>query len=256
MAQFWRAVLGDPLTWLAAVVSVGLAGAVIWWFELGVLGALASLGFGGAVFALWGLVAAVGGRAQERIQAELRGRAASVAAERDQRIAALEVEFQGLDFTAGVEQIRGLRQKFDALSDVITKRLDGGELAYGRYLGMAEQVYLSSIDNLADVAVALRSVSTVDRSELQRRLVIARGRRGGADDAAAIEARVEMHDAQQERIEQLMTRNEEALTTLMRTATELAETRTRQGEARLPAEVAIAELERLAKSSRRYAVRE
>lgn len=250
MQAIWRRIAPDPLTWAALGISFAFALVLLSWFPLGTLGRLAVLSFALATTAAWIVTAAVSGRYLARDRAALKKRADGLAASRSERIRAIAAEFESLSFRAGQEQLTALGQKFDALADIVERRLDAGELAYGRYLGVAEQVYLSSIDNLSEVAIALRSVSTVDRQALEAKLATAKS------EAGALAKRVDILDAQQARIAELMAQNEAALTALVETATALAETRTRAGEARMPAETAIAELERLAAASSRYAIRQ
>ena len=79
-------------------------------------------------------------------------------------------DFNALGFKEGVEQVRMLRQKYQNLAEVLRRRLDAGELTYRRYLGMAEGVYLASVENLQDVAISLRSISTIDPAALRLKI--------------------------------------------------------------------------------------
>ncbi len=92
-----------------------------------------------------------------------------------EKLKTLEDDFEELAFEQGAAQLRLLRDKIDNLAEVLKRRLNAGELTYGRYLAMAEQVYLSALDNLNEAAVALRSVSTIDSDYIEASPPVRRG---------------------------------------------------------------------------------
>ena len=128
-------------------------------------------------------------------------------------------------------------------------------MTYGRYLSGARQLYLASMDNLAEIVVALASVSAVDRDALDGRLATMSG--PNADDMheqerATLEDRRDLYDRQTERIAVLFAENETAMTALTRTAAALAEAKIGRGQADLTVDEAMHELEALAARTKRY----
>ena len=62
----------------------------------------------------------------------------------------------------GGEQFTQAVERFESLKKTLDEKLSPGELTYGRYLGAAEQVYLSVLDNLSIMAALLQSVAAID----------------------------------------------------------------------------------------------
>ncbi len=167
---------------------------------------------------------------------------------------------QGGDGYAGqaVEQFRELKEKFDALCDVLGKRFNETELTYGRYRGTAEQLCLASIDNLRDVATLLESAKAIDNDDyIARRLAELSKLKilGGADieEKNTLEERARLRVATLEKVNSLLTLNEEAMTTMDKTTTALADVKTKQGDAVVNMETSLKELEELANRTGKYA---
>jgi hypothetical protein len=172
-------------------------------------------------------------------------------------LAQLKSDLQQLGATQGVGQLDQLQRKFDSMIGVLSSRLDAGELTYSRYLDTAEQVYLSAIDNLQDVAISLRSVSTIDRAMLDGRLSDLRGSpQPGASSQREIETleqRRELLTQQTDKVSNLLVQNETALTALDHAATALADARMGKGSASVELEHALQDLDQLARRAGRYA---
>ena len=223
----WRAVATYPPTWVALAVLVGAVWAVVALVDpptplVVVLAALAGAGAVG-----WPLTMAATGTL-DRLRFEIpRVREVDPA-----ELEALAVELAALDDPQPAEQLAALRDKRATLVSVLDRRLQAGELTYGRYLATAQQVYTSALDNLREVAVASASVRSIDQTYIDRRLaeLAEESARAGADDAEAAEReratlvrRSELRAAQRSRIARFMAQNEAALTSLDRTTSALAD---------------------------------
>lgn len=249
-----RLLLTSPLTWLAVATVTGLEAAFITWFEPPLVMLAAALGLGLVSLIAWPLIYTRSGSFLQQLYRWTE----DLESIRKDKMAMLAADFEELGFEQGAAQMTQLREKLNNLVEVLKRRLDAGEMTYGRYLAMAEQVYLSALDNLHEVAVSLRSVSTIDRKHIEKRLDEIR--RAGAVTAeleqefAALQHRDSLLEKQTLRASRLVAQNEEALTVLDETAAALAETRTGKGEADMDAEAAMAELEKLASRASKYAV--
>lgn len=248
-----KSVLLQPLTWAAMATLGGLEWAFFAWFQPTPIMSAVALATGALSALTWPVVftrSEAFARALYRWPDEL-------ASQQEEKLRTLKGDFEEFGYAQGSSQLKMLREKIDNLAEVLKRRLHAGELTYGRYLGMAEQVYLSALDNLHEVAVALRSVSTIDRSYIDSRLDELRQAAGRSDEQArelsALEKRGSLFEEQQQRIASLMAQNESAMTVLDKTATALATTRTEKGHASMDAEAAMVELERLAKRVGKYA---
>ena len=170
-------------------------------------------------------------------------------------IATLRAELDALADTQPAEQLDALLQKRQSLITVLQRRLDAGELTYGRYLATSQQVFRSSLDNLQEIALASESISTIDETYIDRRLAeltdddsdVASAER----DRATLERRRELRSTQRRKIAQLLAQNESAMTALDRTTTALADVPI--GRKPEDAEAAMAALEELADRAAKYA---
>jgi hypothetical protein len=168
-------------------------------------------------------------------------------------LAALEQELEALDDERPVHQLRAMRDKRNNLIDVLNRRLDAGELTYARYLTTAQQVYLSALDNLHEIAISLRSISTIDRDYIETRLAELHSQSSDSaqSERASIEGRLELLTSQEDKVARLLAQNESGMTAMDRTATALADAPI--GRTPEDAEAAMAALEELAQRAMKYA---
>jgi hypothetical protein len=238
-----KAALTHGLTWAAAATVVALEAGFIAWFQPSLAMTAAALGLGVALLALW-LPLLVRSEAFAKGMMRL---PEEFEAEQREKLKILTSDFEELAFEQGGAQLRLLKEKIDNLAEVLKRRLNAGELTYGRYLGMAEQVYLSALDNLHESAVALRSISTIDPDYIEGRLDELRSNRSPTSDQerefTALQSRSALFAKQRQRVDGLIAQNEAALTVLDKTASALAETKMSKGHADMDAESAMAELE-------------
>jgi hypothetical protein len=249
-----RLLLSSPLTWLAVAAVIGLEAAFFAWFQPSLIMLAAALALGVLALIAWPVIFVRSGgflkqlyRWTEDLESIRKG-----------KMATLSGDFEELGFKQGTMQMKQLREKLSNLVEVLKRRLDAGEMTYGRYLSMAEQVYLSALDNLHEVAVALRSVSTIDRDHIRARLGELRNAGEPTPEQeqefTALQHRDSLLEEQTRRATRLIAQNEAAMTVLDKTAAALAETRTGKGHADMDAEAAMAELEMLANRAGKYAV--
>ena len=156
----------------------------------------------------------------------------------------------------GVTQLELLKRKFESMTSVLVQRLDAGELTYSRYLDTAEQVYLSAIDNLQEVAISLRSISTIDGQELEARLAELR-KTGEAERALleieTLEQRRSLHARQVDKVAHLLVQNETAMTAIDHASGALADARMGKGHASIELDQALRDLDQLARRAQSYA---
>ena len=244
---FARALLLHPPSWMAILTLGGLHGWLISWFNPSWMGLAISVIPPLLLVLLW-VKLVYASRSLGRIYFGL----VSLDAEQEKRrLNEIGEDLEEQGFTEGVSQLTQLQRKLESLTEVLRRRLDAGELTYGRYLGAAEQVYLAAVDNLRDVGVALKSVSAIDLDYIDTRLnelerpevFLSESDRGEVD---TLRKRRALFVGQMHKVKELMAQNENAMTVLDKTATVFATTRTSRGEAELDADTAIAELEQLA----------
>jgi hypothetical protein len=220
-------VLDPPGFFVAILIVLAIVAAVAWPFTMSATGTLAKLQFEIP-------------RVEDVDPAE---------------IAALRAELAPLGDTQPTEQLDALLSKRLSLINVLQRRLDAGELTYARYLSASQQVFASALDNLHEVAVAYESISTIDETYIDRRLVELAADDSDLESAdrerATLERRRELRGTQRRRIAQLLAQNEAALTALDRTTTALADVPI--GKQPEDADAAMVALEALADRAAKYA---
>lgn len=248
-----RTTFSHYLTWAALAAVAGLEVAFLQWFRPSLLMTAAVLGLGVLCLLLWIPMFLRSAVYAKSVYRRVEAREATQLA----KLERLADDFDELSFAKGGAQLRLLRNKLESLTQVLKRRLDSGEMTYGRYLGMAQEVYGSALDNLHEVAVALRSVSTIDSGYLRKRLGELEGEQQRSDDhereLKALRDRGTLLEDANRRVTQLIAQNESALTVIDQTSAALAATRTEKGHATLDAETAMAELEQLARRAGKYA---
>ena len=70
----------------------------------------------------------------------------------------------------GAEQFKRMQEKYQNVRELLEQKLSSGELAFGRFIGAAEQVYLSTLDNLKQAVTIMRSAGSIDPVYINERL--------------------------------------------------------------------------------------
>lgn len=161
-----------------------------------------------------------------------------------------------LQFHQGLRQLGQMQKKFQNFVEILNRTFDPQELTYGRYLGIAEQVYLSGLDNLERVVGALASVQTIDSHHIETRIkeIHSDGivTEAEATEEETLNQRKLLRQSQTGKVEKLMAQNEQAMTQLDLTAAALAEMNTHAGQATMNMESAMTELQDLIARSSEY----
>lgn len=160
----------------------------------------------------------------------------------------LKKDLEAVKNTVGIGQITSFHNKYTNLICILDKKLNPTELTYKRYLTIAEQVFFAGLDNLHNVALALKSISAIDIEDVNKKL-------DGKIDVVlkeALETRRQLYGEQNSRVNELLAQNEHALTQLDHVTTKLANIKTEQGHAVMDVKEAIDELEILIERVQKY----
>ncbi len=249
MKSWWKAVAAYPATWIAiALVAFGI------WIILALLEppffmTVILRALGAVAIIAWPIaMSATGTLARLQFEAP---KLPEVGAE---EMAQLTEELGALDDPRPANQLNAIQEKRDNLVEVLNHRLEAGELTYARYRSTAQQVYLAALDNLSEVAVALRSISAIDNEYIDSRLEDLADQAGETADAerASLNDRRSLREGQEKRIADLLAQNESAMTLIDRTATALADAPIGKGPQ--DADAAMAALREMAERASKYAV--
>jgi hypothetical protein len=156
----------------------------------------------------------------------------------------------------GASQFSRITEKFATFEKLLARKLNPGELTYGRYLGMAEQVYLGALDNLQYVADTLKMIGAIDLEYTQKRLhqLQTESSVKSAKEIETLQERLDLHSKQAGKVQKLLAQNEEAMTKMDLTIAAIADMRTEDGRASMDMETAMHELQRLASKAKDYSI--
>lgn len=256
-----RAALENPLTMystgvgLLGSLAVGLFGAVAAPVAVGGLG----LGLASGLFSYFVRGGALADRHVKALYEELQKQRQALMTRLEKSLKDLARDAQGAvceQADQGAKQFTMARERFEGLKRTLDEKLNPGELTYSRYLGASEQVYLSVLDNLSVAAALLKSVSAIDPRYIasRRKALKALSSPPEADrkELKTLEERERLLRENLEKVNELMTRNEEAITNMDKLGVALAELRTGPGGATEDLDTAIQEMEQLSKQAQRY----
>lgn len=175
-----------------------------------------------------------------------------IVSQREAAISKLQQQLAEFEQAQGAAQVQQLKQKFDAFQDVLNLKLNQQELAYARYLTMAEQVFLAAVDNLNDAVSSLKGIAAIDEKRLKQQLKALGKTPLEQEQKAALEERLKLFHDTQQRVVSLFTDNEKAMTQLDKVSSQLARISTKQGHANMELEHAMAEMRILAQRAKKY----
>jgi hypothetical protein len=150
----------------------------------------------------------------------------------------------------GQEQFIMVGKKYDRLRELLKKKFKTGELTYGTYLGAAEQVYLSVLDNLLKIVSLMQSVETIDPAYIASKTEELRSLKqvDPADEREfeTLQTRFELRQNLLQQINTLLTENEESVTAMDETIAAIAELQTGKGLAEVDLQTAMSRLREVA----------
>lgn len=156
----------------------------------------------------------------------------------------------------GINQYEKINDKFNNIKTLLGEKLNKHEITYGRYLGSAEQAYFCVLDNLKDIVTMLKSINAIDNDYINDRLKaleqLKEKAQADIEEVKTLKKRLSLQNEQLEQINVLLTKNEEAMTSIDVTTTSIASMKTTQGRATVDMESARKQLEDLAKRAHEY----
>jgi hypothetical protein len=156
----------------------------------------------------------------------------------------------------GVSQLERFGEKLKTFEEVLDDKLGRKELTYARFLGIAEQVYLSGMDNLRQVALAKKSAGTIDEAYIRGRIE-ALGPPGEQSEAhkqelSGLRQQLDLAAKQQARVEELLAQNEQALAQLDLALAAITDMKTGSSQASVSMETAMSDLQHVASRAGSY----
>ena len=156
----------------------------------------------------------------------------------------------------GIAQLKSVRVKLDNVQELLGMKLRPNEITYGRFLGAAEQVSLSVLDNLNIVVGLLKSATSIEPGYINSRLkeinLKKKPSQEEEDQRRSLQDRLDLWNKQLLKVDQLMARNEEAMTEMERISAAVAQWQTGRKFAMNDFESAIKQLHALALQAHEY----
>lgn len=149
-----------------------------------------------------------------------------------------------------LEQFKQLQKKYENVHTVLKNKLNEGELAYGRFVGASEQVYMTGLENLKQIVAVMQSLGSIEPDYIAQRLQQLEkiGSASPADlkEKETLNKRRRLMDEQLDKVNQLLTNNEEAMTALEEATAAIAAMNTGGKFSDTDYESAIAQLQEIA----------
>lgn len=153
----------------------------------------------------------------------------------------------------GLEQFTRSKLSYDNFQEILEQSFGSGRLDYGRIWGASEQAYLGVLDNLKQVATVLKSLSTIDPDYIRHRLdqLDALVQLTDADrrERVTLLKRAQVREEQLQKVNEILTRNEEAITGIEEATASLATTGPGESFSDVDPEVSIRQLRELAEKA-------
>ena len=154
-------------------------------------------------------------------------------------------------------QLDRFGEKIKAFEDVLDDKLDRSEITFGRFMGIAEQVYLSGIDNLRQVAVAKKSMARAADEQYMRRRLEQLQKGSPRTDAQATELeglkkQLEVRHQNAAKAEKCLAENEQALAQLDVALAAVGEMKTGASHSSVGMETAMNDLQQIARRAGDY----
>jgi hypothetical protein len=235
---------------LYPTVSAGLSAfaGVLFGFNV-VIGAVL---IGGLTLATGGFLAEFGVRRETNVKSILLEGTRKMEQQREHIVTSLHHEIDEKTLPNARNQLADFKTKFETFVDVLDDRFNPGELTFIRYMSVAEQVYLSGLDNLRNAVISNKAIQTTDPEELQNRLSNLGSTANDDIQRAALSDRLNGYHETTKEIDDLIVLNEKALAVLDSVTQKLARTQVTKGMADGDTESAVEELGRMGEMLARY----
>lgn len=206
---------------------------------------LGAVFIGGATLAAGGFLTEFAVRRETNVKAIILEATHKMEREREQIIASLQQEIDEKTLPGARNQLEDFKAKFATFVDVLDDRFNPGELTFIRYMSVAEQVYLSALDNLRNAVISSKAIQSTNPLELTNRLEKLGTTANDDIQRAALNQRLYGYQETTKDIADLIALNEKALAVLEGVTHKLARTQVTKGMADSDTESAVEELGRM-----------
>lgn len=158
-----------------------------------------------------------------------------------------------------LDQLNMSKEKFQAFTDLLNRKLNQGELTYNKFLISAEHTYLGMLDNLNKVVEIFAGVKAIDLAYVEKKLKAMKNQSNMVDadyeEQKQLEKRKALYMEGLSDINKLITENEKALTTMNEAMLAISKVKMMKGQTDVPElKDALENLEEIARNSDVFSV--
>ena len=168
----------------------------------------------------------------------------------------LEKDLAQVKAKEAMAQLDRFTEKLRIFEDVLDDKLDPKEITFQRFMGIAEQVYLSGLDNLRQVASVRKSAGGVDEAYIRNRIRQLKSAgpltKAKDDELASLEKQLQLAAQHSNSVEKLLAQNEQALAQLDQALAAVADMKTGSTHSSVGMETAMADLQQIASRASAY----
>lgn len=179
---------------------------------------------------------------------------------REAVLAELTKDLRAQNANEALAQLERFGEKIRAFEDVLDDKLARHEITFGRFMGIAEQVYLSGIDNLREVAVARKGIASIDEPYIRKRIkgleaVTSRSESQQAE-LAGLNKQLDVRRQNAVKIEKCLAQNEQALAQLDVALAAVGDMKTGSSHSAIGMETAMSDLQQIASRAGAYSTQQ
>jgi methyl-accepting chemotaxis protein len=169
----------------------------------------------------------------------------------------LEKDLVAVKAKEAIAQLDRFGEKLRTFEDVLDDKLDRKEITFARFMGIAEQVYLSGLDNLRQVAAVRKSAGVVDEGYIRGRIKALKSAGGEIskakkDELAGLEKQLELAAKHGTSVEELLAQNEQALAQMDAALAAITDMKTGAAHSSVGMETAMSDLQHIANRAHAY----
>ena len=162
------------------------------------------------------------------------------------------------DYTnQGIKQFDMVERRLVSFGELLREKLNAGELTFGRYLGTAEQACGAVLDNLREIVAGLTAIKDIDPQYIEERFralkVLKALDQSDKEEMATLAKRKTIREERLNKINKLLTLNEEAITAIDQAADAIADMKTGERASSIDLETARTELEDIVRRAKAFA---
>jgi hypothetical protein len=159
------------------------------------------------------------------------------------------------------KQYDDINNKFSSFEKLLVKKFNPNELTFARFMETAEQTYGAILDNLETIVLSFIALKDVDLDYLENRyeelkkvINSKQSENFDLEEFQAIQTRIDSREQKFYEVDEILSKNEKALTELQNLSFQLSSVKTYEGRAKQDIDKTLQELLNLIQSVHKYKI--